>query len=135
MTLTDSLLASFTVPFEHGLLVVEDSATSATHDSWDAATEPVHVDDDSIYLAVQASVDGPVTVEVHDSEISDAGLTEMTLRFSGDVRVDSRELKVSDSDNLAVLSLRTKDGHVRLEVFVDDDVWPGRVLVVLDRAE
>lgn len=132
MISTDSLLGSFTVPFEHGLLVVEDSASRARHDGWIAADEQVHLDQDSLYVGVQGSVDGPVSVEVHDADLPEAATAEMTLRFSGRMPLSSRVLRVSDSDNSAVLSLRTNDDSVRIRVLVDDDEWPALVVIVLE---
>lgn len=128
---TDNLLGSFTVPFEHGLLVVEDSATRARHDSWIAAAEQVHLDHDSLYLGVQASVDGPVSVEVYDADLPEVATAEMTLRYGGEMPLSSRVLRVSDSDNFAVLSLRTRGDSVRIRVLVDDDEWPARVVIIL----
>ncbi|MEV8510506.1 hypothetical protein AB0368_37535 [Actinoplanes sp. NPDC051475] len=132
MISTDDLRGSFTVPFEHGLLVLEDPATRATHDGWVAAAEQVHLDQDSLYVGVQASVDGPVTVEVYDAGLPESATAEMTLRFSGELPLSSRILRVSDSDNLAVLSLQTNSESVRVRVLVDDDEWPALVVIILE---
>ena len=131
MISTESLLASFTAPFEHGLLVVEDSATRARHDGWVAAAEQVHLDLDSLYVGVQSSVDGPVSVEVHDADFPESAIAGMTLRFSGEIPLSSRVLRVCDSDNLAVLSLRTVAETARIRLLVDDDEWPGQVIIII----
>lgn len=132
MISTDSLLGSFTVPFEHGLLVVEDSATRARHDDWVAAAEQVHLDQDSLYMGVQGSVDGPVSVQVYDADLPEAATAEMTLRFSGEMPLPSGVLRVSDSDNSAVLSLRINGDSARIRVLVDDDDWPALVVILLE---
>jgi hypothetical protein len=131
MILDDALFGPFTLPFEHGLLVVEDSATRSKHDSWDAATESVHVDGDSIYLAVQSSVDGQVVVEACDAGVSDDVFTGLVARFDGEIPLTSGVLRVCDSDNVAVLSLRVRAERIRVRVLVDDDEWSARVVVVL----
>ncbi|MEV4715052.1 hypothetical protein [Micromonospora sp. NPDC049374] len=132
MISTDGLLGSFTVPFEHGLLVVEDSATRARHDNWNAATEQVHLELDSLYMGVQGSVDGPVSVEVYDADLPEAATTSMVLRFSAEIPLPSGVLKVSDSDSAAVLSLRAIGESARIRIFVDDDEWPALVVIVLE---
>ncbi|BFU46666.1 hypothetical protein KRMM14A1004_49030 [Krasilnikovia sp. MM14-A1004] len=76
----------------------------------------MHLDQDSLYVGVQGSVDGPVSVEVHDPDLPEAATAEMTLRFSGEIPLSSRVLRVSDSDNLAVLSLRTHNDSASIRV-------------------
>ena len=127
----DSLLGAFTLAFEHGLLVIENSGTRASHDGWNAAGEQVHLDRDSLYVGVQCSVDGPVSVQVHGAGLREDTTARLKSRFRGELAVPSQILRVSDSDNMIVLSLPIPGERVGIELFVDDERWPARVVIAL----
>jgi hypothetical protein len=55
---------------QHGLLIIEDIDSRGSHDSWNPAVEKVHLDDDSLYVAVQPDVVGPVREELGPVQLS-----------------------------------------------------------------
>ncbi|TDC23613.1 hypothetical protein E1265_12190 [Streptomyces sp. 8K308] len=117
--------------FEHGLLVIEDSESGATHDDWDAATQYVHLDQGSLYVAVQSIVDGPVEVVVYRDHVQDSEIGGLTEVFSGVVESRLGKLRIHDSDERAVLTALVNRGAVRVTVFVDDVNWASRVTVLV----
>lgn len=127
----DSLLGSFVTHFDHGLLMIEDSETRAAHEGWDAATEYVHFDHDSLYVAVQNSVDGPVAVSAY-RDVAPRGETEgLVEAFSGEVDSKFGRFRIHDSDDRVVLTVAGRPGSNRLTVFVDELNWTTRVVVTI----
>jgi hypothetical protein len=131
----DNLLGAFSLPFEHGLLVLEDADARDDHQNWNASVEKVHLDGNSLYVEVQASEDGPVEVEVYSSRLADEDVKEMVVQFSGEIAVPSGRLQVSDSDNTIVFALPVPSKQVGILILVDDDRWPARVMVILGDGE
>lgn len=134
----EKLIGAFVAFFEHGVLVIEHSETEARHDAWCFATEPLRFDfeQDSLYLAVQSLVDGPVAVSVYeDSAPSDEkkGLVEVFSRpFEPGPRPG--RLKISDSDEWMILTAPYVPDRVRVTVLVDDPEFPTQVVVELARS-
>ncbi|MFC4853960.1 hypothetical protein [Actinophytocola glycyrrhizae] len=122
---------SFTVPFDHGLLAIEDAETQSGHDDWDPTSQPTHLDGDSLYVNVCNSVDGPVTVTVVGQEHADvAGKNDMPILFSGKLLLPNRVLSVAESDNRAKLTLRTETAEA-ITVYGNDPDDPDQVMIVL----
>jgi hypothetical protein len=78
-------------------------------------------------------VDGSASVEVYDADLPEAAIADLAVRFSGELALQSRVLRVSDSDNTAVLSLRVHGRDAHIHVLVDDDERPARVVIILGR--
>lgn len=117
--------------FQHGLLVLEDVSSQAGHDFWDAANESFHLDDDSLYVAVQADVDGPVRVDVYHGDVPEVASSGLVSKFAGVLNVPSMEVKAHDSDDVVCLRVQLTGKSRRVEVFVNDGDWVDRVLLVL----
>ncbi|XVU28291.1 hypothetical protein ACQPZJ_14975 [Actinoplanes sp. CA-054009] len=131
----ENFIGSFVAYFDHGLLMVEDSESSATHEGWDAANEYVHFDAGSLYVSVQSLVDGAVEVfayrDVAPNEVSE-GLVEA---FSGEVELELGRLKIHDSDDSIVLTATGALGRNQLTVLVDELNLAERVVLILSVPE
>jgi hypothetical protein len=126
-----NLLGSFVTFFDHGLLMIEDSESRATHEGWDAATEYVHLDQDSLYVAVQNVVDGAVAVTAY-RDTAPSGETEgLVEAFSGEVESKFGRLRIRDSDDRAILTVAGRSGRNHLTVLLDELNWAMRVVVVI----
>jgi hypothetical protein len=129
---TDNLLGAMVGFFDQGLLVIEDLASSSSHNGWDARTEYVHFDHDSIYVAVQSVVDGPVSVSVYGSQVGEEEIVDMVEAFSGEVSLVHGRLKTHDPDDTLVLITRHGNDVVRLRVLFDRPNWASRVVVIVE---
>lgn len=130
-SIDDNLLGSFTAFFDHGLLLIEDLESSAAHEGWDSATEYVHFDADSLYVAVQSVVDGPVSVTVYRNSAPLGEVDGLVEAFAGQFESKFGKTKIHDSDDTAVLVTTGTRGVSRLTVFVDELNWSTRVVVVI----
>lgn len=128
---SDNLIGCFTAFFDHGLLLVEDADTTAVHDGWDAATQPVHFDTDSLYLAVSPAVEGPVAVCVYRYQAPDGETANMTQCFDDTFASKYGAIKLHDPNDSVFLLAREGRGRRRLQVFVDNLDWITRVTVVI----
>lgn len=128
---SDNLIGCFTAFFDHGLLLIEDADTSAAHEGWDAATQPVHFDVDSLYLAVSPAVDGPVTVCAYRQEAPEETVADLTLCFDDEFESKFGVIKLRDSDDVISLTAHEQRGIRRLRVFVDEPGWTSRAVVVI----
>ncbi|WIV59231.1 hypothetical protein [Amycolatopsis nalaikhensis] len=117
--------------FQHGLLIVEDAASQAVHESWDAASERTHFDDDSLFVAVRPHVDGPVRVDVFVDEIPEKFADGLVECFDGVLPLRSGVVCVHDSDDLVRLTRRISVDQPHFGVLVNDTERVDRVLVVL----
>jgi hypothetical protein len=122
------LVASATVPVDHGLIIIEDSNGKYGHDEWDPATDFVSVGSDSVYLSVRSSVDGPVEVTVVKSEVRSDELR--TVYFDGVIQVPTRLALVHDADDVVKISMRCAMGESRVRVMVDRPGLAARMLVM-----
>ncbi|WIX77345.1 hypothetical protein QRX50_39045 [Amycolatopsis carbonis] len=122
---------ALTAFFDHGILVVEDVETPGRHEDWDSDTEPFHLDVDSLYVAVLASVDGPVRVDVFHcgppAEFTDG----LVLKLEGVLETPSARVVVQDLDDHAELRVGVFSRAQDLKVFVNDSKWVDRVVIVL----
>lgn len=126
----DKLLSSFVTFFDHALLMIEDFESRATHEGWDAATQYVHFDKDSLYVAVRSVVDGPVSVSVYRDNVPSGETEGLVEVYSGELDSNSGIIRVYDSDEKVVLTVAGRRGRNRLTVFVDDLNWAVRVVVI-----
>ncbi|NUT96227.1 MAG: hypothetical protein HOY78_29790 [Saccharothrix sp.] len=113
------------------MLLIEDPESGATHDEWDPATEHVHHDHGSLYVAVQHAVDGPVTVTAYRHRAPAGEVDGLIEVFAGEVDSPSGTMTAHDPNDSAVLILPAKQGVNRLTVFVDHVDWAARVVVVV----
>jgi hypothetical protein len=120
---------SFTAFFQHGLLMVDDVDSQGRHDSWNPASEVFHLDNDSLYVAVQSDVDGPVRVDFFFEQVPGPLLEDLVQRFDGRLHIPSLELRVHDSDDLVGLRLKVLSAVCRVTVFVNDSEWIDRVVL------
>jgi hypothetical protein len=127
----DNLVGSFTAYFDHGLLLIEESGSVAAHEGWDAATEYTHFDNDSLYVAVQSVVDGPVAVTVYRNSAPETEVLGLVEVFSGEFESKFGRVTVHDSDDMVVLVARGVRGMNRVTVFVDEVNWSARVVVAI----
>lgn len=125
------LLGSFTTFFDHGLLMIEEFESTSVHDGWDAATEYAHFDGDSLYLAVQSVVDGPVAVAAYRDGAPNSETQGMVDAFSGELESRVGRLRIHDSDDKLVLTVAGRHGRNRLTVLVDELNWATRVIIVI----
>ncbi|MEV4625213.1 hypothetical protein AB0J90_02825 [Micromonospora sp. NPDC049523] len=129
-SIPSDLLGLFIAPFDHGLLLIEDSESNATHDAWDAAQQYVHFDRDSLYVAVQSAVDGHVEVSAYRDEVSPEEVGHLIEVFSGMIELSSGILRVCDSDQKATLNIPVSRKGGRLRVLVDEPNWATKVVVM-----
>jgi hypothetical protein len=125
-----SLLGSFVMFFDHGLLMIEDSESRAAHEGWDAAIQYVHFDQDSLYVAVQSVVDGPVSVSAYLDDVPSGETEGLVDAYSGEFDSNSGRFRIHDSDDRVVLTVAGRRGRNRLTVFVDELNFAARVVVI-----
>lgn len=122
----------FTAFFEHGLLLVHDSETRAAHEDWDATTDLVHFDTDSLYIVVRPMVEGPVTVTAFDSDWEEMdAVTDMIQVFDGEFPSKFGLTVFHDPNDSVVMKVRGNRGNQRLRVWVDQPEWAVNVVVAI----
>ena len=122
---TDDFLGSFCVAVQHGLLIFRDIKSVDTHEGWDGRS--VHATADSLYLRVQPSVDGPVTVEVLGSgEPAYEGI----VLYDGTIASEHGEFVLHDPNDWICMRVITDEpGAARLRVTGDHDLMPSVVRI------
>jgi hypothetical protein len=108
--------------------MIEDPETEAVHESWDPSAELVHAEHDSVYLAVQTFVDGPVFISVHRGSVDE--VDELTEVFAGTLQLRPGEVVIHDSDDRAVLRVRGKRGDNPLTLLTDGSERVARVMLI-----
>jgi len=78
----------------HGLLIVRDEESTATHDHWDPAESGISVEPDSIHLAVQNAVDGLVTVNVIEGGVPDPGVRQVCVEVDEKVHASLANVRI-----------------------------------------
>lgn len=128
----DNFIGGITAFFHHGLILVHDADSNAVHAGWDAM-QPVHLDTDSLYLAVRPSVEGPVTVCAYRDEPPECETQDMTLCLDNEFEWKSGFIRVHDPNDSVLLEAQGQCGRYRLRVLVDDpdSTRTTRVVLVL----
>src|SRR3954453_13342696 len=100
----DDLVAHVKIPIHHGLIYLSDRESDEEHgrwyegegDGWDPTREAIHVQDDSLLLAVAPSVVSPVEILIRDGAANDveAGVDELSERFRGTLIIETGILRV-----------------------------------------
>ncbi|WP_131738182.1 hypothetical protein [Actinomadura roseirufa] len=121
--MSEALVAgTFSIPVDHGLIIVEDPASQADHDDWDPFCEFVSAKPDSVYLSVRPSVDGPVEVIIVKGE---GGHDRASSRyFEGAIHAKGLYLVIRDADDVVRFSVRCGPGENLIRIMVDE---PGLV--------
>jgi hypothetical protein len=124
-------LCSFEASFSFGLLVIADPASTDDHGDWDPSSEMVHASADSIYVRVRDTGGGLVSVIcVGEDEVTSSG-DEGTLIFSGNLTLQSRQIRFSDPNEMISMTIPVKNvvGHVK--IYADDVEEPAALVVVI----
>ncbi|MEU1475473.1 hypothetical protein ACFYZ8_13370 [Streptomyces sp. NPDC001668] len=90
----------------------------------------MHVDEESLYVAVQSIVDGPVEVAVYRRDAPKDVVEGLVQAFSGVFGSRSGKIRIQDSDGKAVLTFGRR-GEGGLVVLVDELNWAARVVLVV----
>ncbi|CAN5330264.1 hypothetical protein BH09ACT11_BH09ACT11_17600 [soil metagenome] len=125
----EQFLGSFTIGFEHGLLIVQAPGRPASHGGWDPKTERIHVDDDSIYVCVLFDDDGPVRVDAIQSDDPASWSGGLKCAYSGKIPHAEGMVNVGDSDGIVQLRVLAGLSGDQMAIFVDDDQFPTRVVL------
>jgi hypothetical protein len=127
-------LGSFEASFSFGLLVIEDPASRDDHGDWDSSSEMVHASADSIYVRVRDTGGGLVSVIcVDEDEITNSG-DEGTLIFSGNLTLQSRQIRFSDPNEMISMTIPVKDVGSHVKIYADDVEEPAALVVAISAA-
>ncbi|RJQ70246.1 hypothetical protein D5S17_29505 [Pseudonocardiaceae bacterium YIM PH 21723] len=126
----EHLVARIELGFDHGLLLIEDAETAATHDDWDLATEFVHQDADSIHVAVRPSIGGLVQVAVYDRHEPVSG-GELIELFNSEVILTSGQLTISDPSDKATVRINRSPGASRIAIYADQENFAEIVVITV----
>jgi len=120
-------ICAMTLYLEHGLLTAEDKDSSARYDElMDDAEGIVRAQADSVCIATQIYVDGPVSVVVlRNASITNVG----SVVFDGIIAIPSGCLRVEDSDKLGRMLVQVPAKEAVLTISVDDPVSVGCVVI------
>jgi hypothetical protein len=130
--MSGSPAVEFTVECVHGILVIEPLGSRAEHEDWDVMADGVHLESDSVFIAVNPSMEGAVTTSVlfaHDHEVPPADLERI---FEGQLKVPSSTLLIGDSDRNIEIRLPVRSGACDVSAWVDVPGFAKRVLVILE---
>jgi hypothetical protein len=128
------LLGSFEASFSFGLLVIEDPASRDDHGDWDSSSEMVHASADSIYVRVRDTGGGLVSVIcVDEDEVTNSG-DEGTLIFSGNLTLQSRQIRFSDPNEMISMTIPVKDVGSHVKIYADDVEEPAALVVAISAA-
>lgn len=122
------ILGSIEARFPFGLLIVSDSQSMSTHDRWNPASEMVHADSASLYIAVRDAVAGLVKVVCLEGGSAGGDLHEM---FSGSLELPSSTLKLYDPDEAVCLTVPVTKPEMRVTVYGDNPKEASYVVILL----
>jgi hypothetical protein len=127
-------LGSFEASFSFGLLVIADPASTDSHGDWDPSSEMVHASADSIYVSVRDTGGGLVSVTcVDEGEVPDSG-GEWALIFSGNLILQSRQIRFSDPNEMISMTIPVKDVGSHVKIYADDVEEPAALVVAISAA-
>jgi hypothetical protein len=127
-------LGSFEASFSFGLLVIEDPASRDDHGDWDSSSEMVHASADSIYVRVRDTGGGLVSVIcVDEDEVTNSGDVG-TLIFSGNLTLQSRQIRFSDPNEMISMTIPVKDVGSHVKIYADDVEEPAALVVAISAA-
>jgi len=119
-------MGAFSMHFSHGLLILQDSESTETHDDWNPSEAGIDVERDSIYLSVLNYVDGIVNVE-----IIDGGTPKRDLRsvYNGEIEVGSGQFVVRDTVGDISAVFHIDKGISQLSIEVDNEGDASKVTI------
>jgi hypothetical protein len=121
---------SFTTPLHNGCLFVRSSTSTAEHGNWNPSTESVDAASDSLLFSAQHAIDGPVFVEVLESDPEE--LLEHLI-FDGTLVLQDGVLVIHDPDEDIVVHVRHLGPQVRVRLRGDDvQFGSSKVQVILE---
>jgi hypothetical protein len=124
----DGFLGSFCSFVQHGLLIFNDIQSTNTHSGWDGK-EAVHAEIDSIYLRVQPSVVGSVSVDVFSDEVDEFPAADVVL-FDGVIHSAWGEFILHDPNDWISMKIVTdQPGPTRLLITGDRGLMPSIVRI------
>ena len=127
-------LGSFEASFSFGLLVIEDPASRDDHGDWDSSSEMVHASADSIYVRVRDTGGGLVSVICVDEDVVTNSGDEGTLIFSGNLTLQSRQIRFSDPNEMISMTIPVKDVGSHVKIYADDVEEPAALVVAISAA-
>lgn len=130
--LYEGLLGRVVAYFEHGILFLEDPESESVHAEWNSEDGVAHVLTDSVALQVQNGVDGPVDIAIYEGSVE--GLEMAGLSRVADVTLESMDerLRLHDPNDYVSLVVQSAESDsLRVQIFVDDEEFVGRVIVLL----
>jgi hypothetical protein len=114
--------------------VIEDPASRDDHGDWDSSSEMVHASADSIYVRVRDTGGGLVSVIcVDEDEVTNSG-DEGTLIFSGNLTLQSRQIRFSDPNEMISMTIPVKDVGSHVKIYADDVEEPAALVVAISAA-
>lgn len=122
----------FTVECDHGILVIEPLGSRAEHEDWDVTVNSVHREGDSLFVAVNPSMEGAVTTSVRSALDQEMPPADLERIFEGQLKVPSSTLLIGDSDRNVEIRLPVTSGACDVSAWVDVPGFATRVLVILD---
>ncbi|WP_454728600.1 hypothetical protein [Cellulosimicrobium protaetiae] len=102
------------------------------HAEWNSEDGVAHVLTDSVALQVQNGVDGPVDIAIYEGSVE--GLEMAGLSRVADVTLESMDerLRLHDPNDYVSLVVQSAESDsLRVQIFVDDEEFVGRVIVLL----
>jgi hypothetical protein len=126
------LLGRFSAFIEYASLYVRDPASRATHLEWDPTASRFDIATDSLVMAVQASVDGPVNVSIWSGAPESRDYRVRLLQTR--IKTPSQKLEIHDAANDVIMKVYT-DPMTALEILVDDPRFAEHVDICLQGPE
>lgn len=124
-------MVDFTLTYDHGILVIEDSESRPDHEAWEIDSQPAHATTDSIYVAVLPEMEGVVTTSVRTESEGSPTADDLHLIYEGSLEVASRSLLIGDSDRNLEIRIPVYSSECEIAVFVDETGFASRVLIQL----
>lgn len=115
--MTGKFVGMFKVFIHHGSIYVGDSRSRTMHLEWDPGATHIDVKPDSVAFAVQASVDGPVSVEVWHGTISRELAHEY---FNGELSTPSGHILIADPNQDIMMVVPANQGTTRTRIFANE---------------
>ncbi|MBT2209192.1 hypothetical protein [Actinomadura sp. NEAU-AAG7] len=112
-----------------GLILVEDPQSSDSHEDWEPMDSFVDAGPSSIYVSVQPSVDGPVTIAVLDG---DEVISGMQLYYEGELILDSKSCVVFDVDESFSFLVPCPSGSARIRIYADELGLASSIAVIFE---
>jgi hypothetical protein len=112
-----AFVARLVFPVDQGMLMFEDPSSAYPHENWFDGDVFVDAGRDSVYLAVQPSVDGPVDVTVSRSLVHDT--SDGSLYFEGVIETGSGQLVLHDGNDFLRFAVPLPTSSVEVKIYVD----------------